>query len=432
MEQALPPLVPFPESAAWRRQIPAADWAAFVAAWLALVRARLALPDAGFAALLAKDESLPVFLAGVVRALAVSGPAALGDPGPGLPPLPPLKRAVFLLTARALTTPTAPPSLLQWTFLADVSRVYGKHRTGAVLAKLPPAAVETAEASLAALKKQLVQAMEPQARPGQKKKQKQKQAVPSIVDTPIEPTLQRINYLVAAWPAAAALLLAGSDYLDALLRCFALASPSLRRCIVASLYLGLVGLTAGPTPRFSLLSDLLYALRGAAQDHQSDGASRADNSLVAELVTATPVVQQLRQRAEAAGTATSRILPTLKDLEAFRKAGSGTGLSLPPGRRIKRKPAADKGKGVATAALGARDVGDGQLHAHRLSQISQIQDLFPDLGSAFVARLLYEYGDDSEQVIAHLLEDTLPPHLAAADRTENLYVFAIPFGVSTL
>jgi hypothetical protein len=60
------------------------------------------------------------------------------------------------------------------------------------------------------------------------------------------------------------------------------------------------------------------------------------------------------------------------------------------------------------------------VHIHRMSLISQVQDLFPDLGSGFVLKLLDEYNDDVEQVISHLLEDSLPAHLEKADRDEVL------------
>jgi len=58
-----------------------------------------------------------------------------------------------------------------------------------------------------------------------------------------------------------------------------------------------------------------------------------------------------------------------------------------------------------------------------MSFITQVQDLFPDLGSGFVVKLLDEYNDDVEQVTAHLLDDSLPPHLKAADRSEQMYVY---------
>jgi len=55
-----------------------------------------------------------------------------------------------------------------------------------------------------------------------------------------------------------------------------------------------------------------------------------------------------------------------------------------------------------------------------MSLISQVQDLFPDLGSGFVMKLLNQYDEDVEEVISHLLEGSLPAHLESADRTEQL------------
>ena len=76
-----------------------------------------------------------------------------------------------------------------------------------------------------------------------------------------------------------------------------------------------------------------------------------------------------------------------------------------------------KGKGKETAPA---DGFESQVHIHSASLISQVQDIFPDLGSGFIAKLLDEFNNDTEQVIAHLLEDSLPAHLHGADRSETL------------
>lgn len=52
-----------------------------------------------------------------------------------------------------------------------------------------------------------------------------------------------------------------------------------------------------------------------------------------------------------------------------------------------------------------------------VAKISQIQDLFPDLGQGFIQACLLEYNDDVETVIMQLLEDNLPPKLAEMDRS---------------
>jgi activating signal cointegrator complex subunit 2 len=61
-----------------------------------------------------------------------------------------------------------------------------------------------------------------------------------------------------------------------------------------------------------------------------------------------------------------------------------------------------------------------EIHAHKMSLVSQVQDLFPDLGSAFVVRLLDVYNDNPETVVAHLLDDSLPTELQLLDKTEQL------------
>ncbi|CAK7241914.1 MAG: hypothetical protein STHCBS139747_003387 [Sporothrix thermara] len=410
MELALPPLAPFPGSTGWRQQIGPADWSLYLQSWRTLTAAYLALSDTAFAAALADDGQTGVatFLVSMARAQAEQGPAALDTSLEFAA----LKKTTFLLAARALRTPKPPPTtLLSWEFLADLSRVYGRRRVGQVLNRLPPASVGVAEASLSALKKFLAKNME--AGLAQKGDLRA-----------VEERLQRVNYLVSAWPAAGALFLTGSDYLDAMVGCFTIMNPPLRRVLVTSLYVCLIGLTEPPTPRYSLLSDLLYALRGAADEHKK-GPLRPSDSLVAELVSVTPILQQVKQRAEApdtgAGSAKNRIVPILDDLAKYRQPGRA--MKLPPGRLAKKLE-----KGKAAAAQPAPTVEEspsGSLHPHKLSQISVVQDLFPDLGSAFVAKLLDEYNDDTEQVVAHLLEDNLPPHLEKANRAENLGAAAV-------
>lgn len=431
---ALPAFAPFPDSAAWRQQIGPTDWALHLSSWRALAAAYLALPDDAFATALANDEQTGIssFLVSLARAQAEDGPSALApysqsstnteseSEGAAV-----LKKSTFLLTARALRLPKPPPSaLLSWEYLSDMSRVYGRRRTGLVLNKLPPASVGVAEASLSALKKYLIKNMEDGG----------PSAVGKVDVRAVESRLLRVNYLISVWPAAGALLLTGSDYLDGLATTFVIMNPPLRRAIVTNLYVSLIGLTEPPTPRYSLLSDLLYALRAAAEEHKK-GPLRPSDSLVAELVSVTPLLQQIQQRAEApsssgstgAGTSTNRILPILKDLAKFKKPGSG--LNLPPGR-LKRKLDKEKAAVPAAAAPAQTTTTTSsapaqQLHPHKLSQIAIVQDLFPDLGSAFVAKLLDEYNNDTEQVVACLLEDNLPPHLQGADRTENLGDVAI-------
>jgi len=227
----------------------------------------------------------------------------------------------------------------------------------------------------------------------------------------LESRLDRLNFLINASPFVASFLLAGSDFVDGLISCFRIMNPPLRTVIVTTTFLCLMGLTAGENPKYSMLTDQLYALKAAADAHKA-GPLNVNDSLVAELVTVTPLTQQLQHRLEASGSMTNGLKSVLQSLSAYRKPG---GAPRKPKRLVKRK--IDKGKGVDVEGDAMMEQ---QVHVHKMSQISQVQDLFPDLGSGFVAKLLDEYHDNTEEVIAHLLEDSLPSHLQEADRSEEL------------
>ncbi|CAK7566125.1 MAG: hypothetical protein SEPTF4163_004061 [Sporothrix epigloea] len=396
MEPTLPPLAPFLNAASSL----ADDWPLYLQAWRTLAVAYLTLPDAVFATALSKEEQsgISTFVASLTRAQAEQGPAALDDSSEFAS----LKKTAFFLFARAIRASKPPPVLLSWEVLADASRVYGRQRVGQVLAQLSPASLGIAEASLAALKKLLVKNMEAGL------------AQSGDLRT-TERYLQRVNFLISAWPAAGAFFMTGSDYLDAMVSCYMIMNPPLRRVLVTSLYVSLIGLTQQPTPRYSLLSDLLFALRCAAEEHKK-GPLRPSDSLVNELVSVTPILQQLRQRSEApdtgAGSLQNRLLTILNDLAAYRQPDRR--LMLPPGR-LKKKP--DKGKSTVKIAR-PESPADG-LNPLKLSRISVVQDLFPHLESEYVAKLLDEYDDDTEQLIAHLLEGKLPLNTESLDQEEN-------------
>jgi activating signal cointegrator complex subunit 2 len=310
-----------------------------------------------------------------------------------------LLSAVLRLTKTLLQDPRG-AQLLKWDFLADLTRSYGKKYTSPIIGKVwhTPAL----QASVTALKRSLIQNLE---------------AGTSGDLRTLEGDLTCLNHLIHASPHAAAFFFAGSDFLDGLIMCYRIMNPPLRQVIIATTYLCLIGLTVGPAPKFAMLNDQLYALHAAADLHRA-GPINANDSLVPELVTVTPVLKQTLHRAEAAGAATAGLRSRIAALESYRKSG----VTRRPKRLIRRK--VDKGKGIAP---GDDNDHDGvQLHVHRASQIAQIQDLFPELGSGFVARLLDEYKENVEQVITHLLEDTLPPQLRNTDRTEKLYVQSLP------
>ncbi|KAI1407991.1 hypothetical protein F5Y13DRAFT_115828 [Hypoxylon sp. FL1857] len=383
----LPPFAPFPEKP-WREDIVPEEWEACLSNWLALAEAHLSLPNDRFTPQSSKDESLSSFLVSFMREVASNGASVLGTSQPARP----LLRQCFLLVARCLRTSSPPLPLLQWEFLSDFCRLYSKRRTCALISQVSQKSQVIT--SLNALKKSLIVALDAGLKGDLKT---------------LESRLKRLNHLIHASPEIAAFFLAGSDFLDGLIGCYRIMNPPLRKAIVTTAYLSLVGLTEGDSPKFSMLTDQLYSLKAAADSHKT-GPLNANDSMVAELVTVTPILKQVQRRFDESGSSTTRVKSVVAALEGFRKPGG----NIKPKRPIKRK--IDKGKGPMTED----DEVPGEMRVHRMSQISQIQDLFPDLGSGFVSKLLDEYDDNTEQVIAHLLEDTLPPHLATADRTEEL------------
>ncbi|KKF94636.1 Activating signal cointegrator 1 complex subunit 2 [Ceratocystis platani] len=174
----------------------------------------------------------------------------------------------------------------------------------------------------------------------------------------VEQILSRLNYLLQGATIAAAYFAAGDDFMDGIVSCYKVMNPPLRKVLLATGYLCLRGLLHSPEPKLAL---------------------------------------------------TSRI----DALKTYQRLGGAR--SLRPAR-LKQKKALDKGKQVVDTA----DANHAELHAHKLSKVAEIQDLFPHLGSAFVCKCLDEYGEDMEQVVAHLLDSSLSSYLAGLDQSEQL------------
>lgn len=390
--RSFPPLAPFP-TAAWRNHLLPEEWDACLDAWLTLAGVHLSLPASDFLRTSAPDVSLPDFLSSYVAETAGANNIPSSESHFKMKQL---RKDSFLLSQRLLELKDAPKKLCQWEFLADLSKVYGRElgqRTAILVWKNH---LSTLELSIASLKSHLIKELDA--------------GITGDLKT-AESQLKRLNYLLHVSPQAAAFFMAGSDFVDSLISCYKIMNPPLRKLIISTTYLCLIGLTEGDKPSFSSLVDQLYSLRAAAEAHKARPTSPND-SLVPELVTVTPILKQIQQRIDASGSGSNRAKSVLSALEVFRKAGAGGR----PARPVKNK--ANKGKGIATNI--EDDHENNQLHVHRVSLVSQVQDLFPDFGSGFIVKLLDEYNDNVEQVIAHLLEGSLPTHLKEADQSEEL------------
>lgn len=237
--------------------------------------------------------------------------------------------------------------------------------------------------------------------------QKRKDALITMLDSGspgvAEATLSQMAPILRVSSETATFFMIGTDLVDSLINGYAKsAADSTRKAISMTIYLGLVACVSGEAPNFSLLSDHLYTLKTQAEGKPPNQA------LLADVITNTPLLNKLRR--SFTGKTPARLGNLLDSLETLRSP------SIARPKKHPRRKAASKGK--------AKQVGpDHEIHIHRMSLITQIQDLFPDLGSGFVMKLLEEYEDNVEQVTAHLLDDSLPPHLQSLDRSEQAPVF---------
>ena len=381
----LPAWVPFP-SLSLRREIVPQEWEACLDAWISLAQAYLLVPTNQFRLIFSKDDSLVPFLSSYFQEMSRD---------PHVVPKSVMSRTLhqecFLLAHRLLSELDAVPPSIDWTVLGNLSTVYAKRRVLRALMDTTSLRKEL-EPGLQKLKRSLVIDLEKSGSEGSEN---------------LNDSLRRLCALIYASPNIGHFFMIGSDFMDALISAHTRASTGLGKKLVTIAYLGLVSLTEGDKPNISLLIDHLYSLKNSTEAESK--ATKLQSSLVSALVTDTPLLRKLEDRVK--GADAPRLKPVLSALKPLRNP-SGSNKK----RLVRRK--IDKGK-----ARDHDEYGHGSfngIHVHRMSLVTQLQDLFPDLGSAFIIKLLDEYSDNVEQVTAHLLEDSLPPHLREADRTEQM------------
>jgi activating signal cointegrator complex subunit 2 len=376
---SLPPLASYPPTEVRKDLVPE-EWEACLDAWLSLSTLYLRLGKSDFEAVTRDEQYLVPFLTSYYHASAQER-----QHGQSHGKEQTLRKSCFILTHRILLTTSAPPaSLLKWDFLSDFSHVYMKTQSlDLLLQKLWKSRHSDLDRSLQSFLSLTIKQLE--------------SSKPDAAET----SVKRIVPFLFSSQEAGAVVLTSSELVDAMSSAYQQSSPDLRRSLVSVLYYGLLSLTKGDKPNYSLLFDHLYGLKNQAGDSQS--------SLLADLVTNTSLLSKLRASSD--GRNAERAQNLANTLSSF------TSPSLARPRRARK---VNKGKSKATGDDFGHGTFSGEHHVHRMSLISQIQDLFPDLGSGYIARLLDEYQDNVEEVTAHLLDDSLPDHLLSFDRSEQL------------
>ncbi|KAL8788434.1 MAG: hypothetical protein Q9213_001657 [Squamulea squamosa] len=379
----LPPFAPFPP-ANLKKEIVPAEWELCLDAWILLAQGHLLLSPDAFSLKTSEDPSVVTFLSSFVEAN-VRHPSTRDLDSKSKT----LKHLCYLLVHRCLSElKQKPPSLLTWEFLSDFSLVYTRSPSlGPLLQSVWYS--EDFDKKFQKHRSSLARSLEDAAT---------KNKSPEV-----EPILDRTAALLRSCAGYGQFLVLGSDFIDALSALYEKSAAQTRRKLVIIIYRCFLALMDPSNPKCSVLLDHLYGLK----------SSKKSNSLLSALCSSTPFVPKLRRTIT--GPEGARGEKLIQELSLFE--GTPT---LSSKRRKPAQSKVNKGKGIQRDEFGHGSL-DGGVHVHRMSLVTQMQELFPDLGSGFVTRLLDEYNDDTEQVTAHLLDDSLPPHLKSIDHSEAMY-----------
>lgn len=385
----LPPLAPLPPPEV-QRSIHSGEWELYLDAWILLLKARLETPESKFKASALNDESAVPFLISFYHQLAASGGHAFqsGEKSRAL------RKLTFLLTRRLVLEITPPPSeLLEWTYLSEMGCCYPS--SSALKELLSDAWNKHENVITSSLEKGKAQIIV------------QLSATNSDSISRAISNIRLLTILVSSLPDCGHVLMAGSDFLDILAETYQThESEDIRKSLVANVYVGLTSLLKGTRPNLTLLLDQLFDLK--ASIGVDAPKVKREPTLLSDVICSSDFLSRLERYLVMQPQKRGQDL--VSSLRAYQTE------SKPFHHRYQKpKKRVNKGKGRASDS----PVPD-EVHAHRMSLVSQIQDLFPDLGSGYVVRLLDHYGDNPETIIAHLLDASLPPELQDLDKSEQL------------
>ena len=188
-------------------------------------------------------------------------------------------------------------------------------------------------------------------------------------------------------PRAGVVMMTGSDMLDLTVEYYGRMSAALRFSLLTLIFFSFRSLVESDEPNYSLLFDHLYSLAESAK------VSSEARQMLADLIRMTPLKPMIREvkRAKSVDRATA----LLKHLQPF-------------GEDFKCRVSSDKkGKSKAVSGQSKTELDlniNAMQNPYRMSLVSQIEDLFPNVETSVVIKLLDNYQDDVEAVTAHILE----------------------------
>ena len=349
-----------------REQISTSEWETFLEFWTLLVRAYLSLPAESLACRAREDNSqLFSFLASVLNEAGSRNSMTANVREVKL------QRLCFLLVKRLVEDDPqqAYPVLGDLSFIGDFCLLYkASNALNPLMEKWWfRQSLETSPRTLKN-KANLIQIL------GEVGKS----------SSEVELSLRRLVATLKACPSYGRYLLQGSDFFDALINAWEKSTPMLRDRVTAILYYSLISLLHSESSNDSLLLDHLYSLNA----HEEGKIQGEKSSALMDLLCNTTFLTKLRSCYDkVSSTGRSKyILKSLESIEAVR--GSDTK------KLANRKISGKKSKGQ----------GSDIPRARRRSLVTEIQDLFPTLTTSTIVELLDSFSDDTERVIAHILD----------------------------
>lgn len=374
--------------------LPPQEWQACLDLWIYSVEYRLRLPQEAFRSLgISDDSSGYPFLMSYLKSASENAPgdeSARGDLDAKL------RKYCYLLLRRLC---------LEGSLTQEIpaARLYELFALGSTtfrrIAKWP----QTLCLSMKNAPKEVAAAYEAGLRSIE-------QALSSI--DPLSPLtfsgMRKATNLITMAPEAGVVFMTGTDYLETLTQCYdgAMVNPpaeKVAKFITEHTYICLRSLM-NRSVKMSMLLDHLYSLKATADT--STKASPNQPTLLSSLVCLTTLLRHLD--ISLGNTPNARGQKMLASLQEYRQMT----LHLHP---RKSKPRNLNGNGKE------KSLHDTDMHMHKASQTSQILDLFPDLPTPYVLRLLDHYSDSVELVIGVLLEpESLPSNLRAPTKEDQM------------
>lgn len=383
VNMSLPSFAPFPPTDVLEQLLPD-ELEASLEAWILLSHGYLLLPQVTFSEKVVEEPSVTEFLVSYMSENLQVDMKLLSAPK-----FRALRSNVFKLTHRTLVESAAIPSqLLEYTFLENLSVLYSApnlhghnpNLSDIIIKAWDVSNFNDAPPSFAKQRASLIRTLSTS-----------KQDILTELDKSFIRTacVLSVSYQYGQY------LTVGSDFLDVLSGYFQ-SNTRVQKEIVVVAHLCLTSLIHPKKPMFSTLIDHLYAMK----------SSPAGKSMLQTLCSTTSLLRKIRH--SLSGAEATRAQPLMNELSTFKIDVKGKGKASD--RKVSKHRKARR-----FSSSGERSTQEME----RITLVTQIKDLFPELDTHVINDLLHKNNGDIERVTAHILDGSLGAHAAQSEKTST-------------